>query len=85
MGMYKLEPGTGGGTTGLGIGTGTMGPPMPIPREDSVDTFTKARTTIVPRRSSAALPAATSRKRKDRDSEGEENAGGTLGRKKTRG
>jgi len=62
-----------------------MGPPMPIPREDSVDTFTKARTAVIPRRSSAALQAATSRKRKDRDSEGEENAGGTLGRKKTRG
>jgi hypothetical protein len=85
MGMYKLEPGTGGGVTGLGIGIGTMGPPMPVPREEySVDTFTKARM-VVPRRSSAALPAVTSRKRKDRDSEGEENAGGTLGRKKTRG
>lgn len=86
MGMYKLEPGTGGATgTGIGTGTGSMGPPMPVSREESVDTFTKARTTAVPRRSSGAQNAVQSRKRKDRDSEGEENGAGTLGRKKTRG
>jgi len=84
MGMYKLEPGTGTGAA-AGTGIGSMGPPMPVAREESVDTFTKARTAAVPRRATAAQNAVSSRKRKDRDSEGEENGAGTLGRKKTRG
>lgn len=32
MGMYKLEPGT-GGATGTSTGTGSMGPPMPVPEK----------------------------------------------------
>jgi hypothetical protein len=75
MSMFKVEP----GSVGL---PGTMGPPQPVAREESVDAF-KGRRPV--RTSGAGLGVfPSSRKRKDRDSEGEDN-GGSLGRKKTRG
>lgn len=76
MGMFKVEPGTLGSL-------GTMGPPQPVTREESVDAFKGRKPSG--RSSNAGLGVyPSSRKRKDRDSEGEDN-GGSIGRKKTRG
>lgn len=72
MGMIKVEP----GSTGF---LGSMGPPLPIAKEESVDTF-KARGG----RGRGGNVIAGGRKRKDRDSEGEDNAG-NVGRKRSRG
>lgn len=74
MGMFKVEPGPGI------TGQGSMGPPQPVPREDNVDSFKRGGNRGA--RSTALLPSG--RKRKDRDSEGEDNTA-SLGRKKTRG
>jgi hypothetical protein len=77
MSMFKVEPGALGSL-------GTMGPPQPVTREESVDAF-KGRSRPSGRTSGTGLGVfPSSRKRKDRDSEGEEN-GGPIGRKKTRG
>jgi hypothetical protein len=72
MGMFKVE--------GTGV-PGNMGPPsLPFPgREDTIDPLkrgARARTT--------ALVPPGSRKRKDRDSEGEDNIP-ILARKRSRG
>lgn len=76
MSMFKVES----GSVGL---LGAMGPPQPIVREESVDAFKGRRPSV--RTSGAGLGVfPSSRKRKDRDSEGEDT-GGSLGRKKTRG
>jgi len=76
MGMIKVEPGS-----GMGGQQGSMGPPaQPVQREENVDAF-RGRSTG--RRGSSAIVGG-SRKRKDRDSDGEEVIG-TTGRKKTRG
>lgn len=76
MAMFKVEPGSLGSL-------GTMGPPQPVAREESVDAFKGRKPSG--RSSNAALGVfLSSRKRKDRDSEGEDN-GGSIGRKKTRG
>jgi hypothetical protein len=77
MGMYKVEPGLG---TIAPVAPGSMGPPQPVLREEIVDTF-KGRGAAGAGggrgvRPIGALPSASStaarRKRKDRDSEGEE-------------
>jgi hypothetical protein len=73
MGMIKVEPGSGGLL-------GTMGPPQPVIREESVDTSFKTRR---PSQRPSGPPAISGRKRKDRDSDGEDNTGSI--RKKTRG
>jgi hypothetical protein len=75
MGMIKVEP----GSAGL---LGTMGPPQPVLREESVDISFKNRRPS--QRSTGAPAVVSSRKRKDRDSDGEDNTG-SIGRKKTRG
>jgi hypothetical protein len=76
MGMFKVEPGSLGSL-------GTMGPPQPVTREESVDAFKGRKPSG--RSSNPGLGVyPSSRKRKDRDSEGEDN-GGSIGRKKTRG
>jgi hypothetical protein len=84
MGMYKVEPGLSGVT-------GNMGPPQLVIREEIEDTFKGrggAGGTI--RGGGGRTSAASStlpfvrRKRKDRDSDVEENMA-TSGRKKTRG
>lgn len=74
MGMIKVEPGSGGLL-------GTMGPPQPVIREESVDTSFKTRR---PSQRPSGPPVVSGRKRKDRDSDGEDNTG-PIGRKKTRG
>lgn len=74
MGMIKVEPGSGGLL-------GTMGPPQPVIREESVDTSFKSKR---PSQRPSGQPVVSGRKRKDRDSDGEENTGSIV-RKKTRG
>jgi len=74
MGMVKVEPGSSQGATG------NMGPPQPVVREESADTFRRGS------RGGARGGSVMSmgRKRKDRDSEGEDNAA-VIGRKRSRG
>lgn len=85
MGMYKVESGSGA------IVAGNMGPPQPVVREEGIDTFKGrgggggvtrggGRTTST---SSATLPSMR-RKRKDRDSDAEENMA-LSSRKKSKG
>ena len=79
MGMYKLEPGSG---TAAPVVAGSMGPPQPVLREESVDMFKGRGGAGVGGRGtrtggvlpSASSAAAARRKRKDRDSEGEESS-----------
>jgi hypothetical protein len=71
MGMIKVESGSGGMM-------GSMGPPQAVAREDYVDMF-KSRGG----RGRGAF-SVSGRKRKDRDSDGED-MGGSIGRKKSRG
>ena len=87
MGMYKVEPGTG---TQLQPVPGNMGPPQIVGREESVDIF-KGRGAVGSQagaargsRTQTILPPNPRRKRKDRESDAEENIA-PSGRKKTRG
>ena len=73
MGMIKVEP----GSAGL---LGTMGPPQQVVREESVDISFRNRRPS--QQSSGAIWSG--RKRKDRDSDGEDNTA-LIGWKKTRG
>jgi hypothetical protein len=74
MGMFKVE-------SGSGAAPGNMGPPQPVVREESVDTF-KGRGAISRSKPSATL-SGIRRKRKDRESD--EETAATTSRKKTRG
>jgi hypothetical protein len=73
MGMFKVEPGS-----GIAL-QGNMGPPQPVPREDNVEAFKRGGA-----RGARSTAPSSGRKRKDRDSEGEDNVA-PLGKKKTRG
>ena len=75
MGMLKVE--------GAAGSQGSMGPPsLPFSaREDALDPMRRG---VRPKSTTAAQPIAGGRKRKDRDSENEEN-GGIQSRKKNRG
>lgn len=76
MGMIKVEPGSGATIPGA------MGPPSSVIREDAEDTFKKPGG----RRTSGSVQTpSSSRKRKDRESDGEEAIGVSVGRKKTKG